>query len=298
MGLGPSAVRLNLELFQRGLLKGSVIEMGSQELHLKKSDFEELARMSGIDCKGDFANLKNWPGYPRCPSKVFYEMLGIKRYSCIDLGGHHGAIPLDLNSPLQDHSLYGQYDLVTDYGNNEHVFNTIEAYRTMHRLCKQSGLMAINQTFCRGNGYYGYDPSFFEGMAAANNYKIIFSAYVITANTWGVDWSKESQFYIPISDEALGTIDWTKISEVGICYVMQKQKQESFQYPYQGQYLSKAQGHYGYRLQFLAPPSRAYLPIFSLETIPARSLLWTLFYRIVKKLTKRGGKNDLLHKVP
>jgi len=41
-------------------------------------------------------------------------MLGIKKYSCVDLDKLYGAIPLDLNHPLKDKSLYGKYDLVTD----------------------------------------------------------------------------------------------------------------------------------------------------------------------------------------
>ena len=30
------------------------------------------------------------------------------------------------------------------------------------------------------NGYFKFDETFFEGIASANNYKIIFSSYVIT----------------------------------------------------------------------------------------------------------------------
>ena len=38
MGLGTASIKLYLELYQRGVFKNSesVIEMGSQELHLKK----------------------------------------------------------------------------------------------------------------------------------------------------------------------------------------------------------------------------------------------------------------------
>ena len=44
MGLGIASVQNILELWQQGNLKNinSVIEMGSQELHLKLADFEDL----------------------------------------------------------------------------------------------------------------------------------------------------------------------------------------------------------------------------------------------------------------
>ena len=34
-----------------------------------------------------------------------------------------------------------KYDLVTDFGNNEHAFNIAEAYKTTHKLCKKDGLI-------------------------------------------------------------------------------------------------------------------------------------------------------------
>ena len=291
MGLGSAAIKLNLELWQRGLFRNikSVVDMGSQELHLTLADFEKLVRVAGVPnySKKDFTNLAHWPGYPFCSSKPFYEMLGAEKYSCIDLGGGHGAIPLDLNMPLEDYSLYGQYDLVTDYGNNEHIFNTAEAYRTMHRLCKQQGFMIITQVVYNGNGYYAYDPSFFEGIAAANNYKILFSSYIIAGKT-PTSTSSQNRFHVPLSRELLDLVDWTKVQHIGICYVMQKQSDSDFNYPYQGKFLSQVQGHYGYKLQFLPdPPSRAYIPIYTIESFYLRTLLRFAFWRLIWKLKSR-----------
>ena len=46
MGLSIAAVQNTLELWQQGLLNtaNKVVEMGSQELHLKTADFEDMAR--------------------------------------------------------------------------------------------------------------------------------------------------------------------------------------------------------------------------------------------------------------
>ena len=50
MGLGADAVKLYLELWQRNLMANveSVLDMGSQELHLTKAEFKELVDVAGI----------------------------------------------------------------------------------------------------------------------------------------------------------------------------------------------------------------------------------------------------------
>ena len=289
MGLGPAAVKLNLELWQRGLFREvkSVGEIGSQELHLPLADFEALVRAAGLPLarRERFSNLSNWPRHPRCSSKPFYELLGAERYTSFDLNRELGALPLDLNRPLEDRSLYGQFDLVTDYGCNEHAFNIGEAYRTMHRLCKPQGLMVILQAVYGGNGYYQFDLPFFEGLAAANRYAVLFSSYIISTKDERGD---ARQFHIPLSRELLRALDWSKVTEIGISYVFQRQADADFEYPYQGSYLSERQQHDGYQLQFLpAPPSpsHTYLPVRgpTVEDTRTAHLVRTVCRRAIKK---------------
>src|SRR5712692_5922723 len=284
MGLGPAAVKLNLELWQRGFFRDihRVVEMGSQELCLTRMDFEELVQAAGAGNykRESFPCLENFPKRPLCSARPFYEMLGVEKYSCIDLNGEHGAIKHDLNFPLKDPSLTGVFDLVTDHGCNEHAFNIAETYRTMHFLCKKDGLMVIMQSVYRGNGYYNFDLSFFEGLAAANQYKILFASYVIAPA------GSNEQYHITRSRELLNVLDWSK-ANIYICYVFQKQMDADFHYPYQGRYLSAIQGHDGYRLQFLPdPPSRSYVPISrraTLETFRAKHLVQELARRAFTK---------------
>ena len=66
-------------------------------------------------------------------SREILSTAGKKEYACIDLNEEHGAIPMDLNQPLEYISLCGQFDRVTDFGCNENAFNIAEAYKTMHR---------------------------------------------------------------------------------------------------------------------------------------------------------------------
>lgn len=147
MGLSAATIEIFLELWRRDYLQNtnSVLEMGSQEVHVTKECFETLIQTAGVETynQNKFANLAHWPGSPRLPAKVFYEMLGINDYVCMDLSGQYHAIKHDYNYPLENRDYYNRYDLVTDFGACEHCFNVGEAYRTVHRLCKPGGLIMI-----------------------------------------------------------------------------------------------------------------------------------------------------------
>ena len=297
MGLGTGAVKLMLELNQRGLLKDvqSVVDIGSQELHLTLEEFEELVEVAGIqNYQGErFANLKYWPAQsPRCPARLLYELLGASQYNCLDLNGELGSIPHDMNLSFDNELYYAKYDLVSDYGCNEHIFNVAEAYRTMHRLCKPNGILVNMQGVWRGNGYYRFDESFFEGIAAANNYRILYSSYVVLPKPSVAGSVKSPQFHIPISELLLHTIDWGKTNFLAICYVFQKRASEDFRFAYQGDFLSQVEKNNGYRLQFLpTPPSRSYVPLreHALDVIRTKDLIRAVVVRVLRRVFKSIG---------
>jgi SAM-dependent methyltransferase len=290
MGLGIAAVQNTLELSKLGLLEGinKIVEMGSQELHLTALDLEEMIKMAGLNNfqKNKFPDIDNWPNSPRCSAKSFYQFLGIKEYVSIDMNKEHGSISLDFNLPLEDTSLYSQFDLVTDHGACEHAFNIAETYRTMHRLCKPKGLIVIAQSLWGGNGYFLYDESFFDGIAAANNYKIIFNSYVIATGSKTPNGS-DNQFHIPLNRDLLKTIDLSKTS-IGVYVVLQKQDKSDFKFPYQGQYLAKKQGHFGFnRIYHQNPLSSSFLPEAKITALSGRDLLKELFRRIKSRITRK-----------
>lgn len=317
MGLSEGAVKLYLELYQRGHFEdlNSVIEMGSQELHIRKPAFERLVEAAGITeyDKESFNNLEHFPNRPRCPAKPFYELLGAKEYKCVDLNGAHGSLKHDLNKPMTDTAEFGRYDLVTDHGANEHVFDIVETYRTVHRLCKTGGIITISQEVFNGNGYYNFDPSFFEGMAAANNYTILFSSFLVQVVRKHMDRYDSArlgqiprgvfhdQFHIPVSRDLLDVINWSGgQASVGISYVYRKNSDDEFKNAYQDEYQAEAHWNSGYELQFLpVPPSRTYIPVRSgapggaqegmLGAIPLKILLRHLLkrFRILSRIKAR-----------
>ena len=140
MGLSLEAARLNIELFNRGFYKNirAVLDFGAQDLHMNLDEFEALARACGLRhySRADFARLAAYPA-DRMGTENFYKLFGIDSYLCVDIGGgsigagknvtpegmRWNAFPIDLNTPLSSLMSEQKFDLVTDYGNNEHAFH-------------------------------------------------------------------------------------------------------------------------------------------------------------------------------
>tara|TARA_Y100001968_G_scaffold187885_1_gene172225 strand:+ start:243 stop:1115 length:873 start_codon:yes stop_codon:yes gene_type:complete len=290
MGLGLATIQNMLELWQQGHLDNtkSVMEMGSQELHVKLADFEQLLNTACITNydTSPFHILENWPGQPRCSAKPFYKLLGINKYSSIDINNEHGSISHDYNLPLKDTTLYNQFDLVTDHGSCEHAFNIAEAYQTIHKLCKPGGLIIISQTLWGGNGYFLYDKKFFESIAAANQYSILYTSYVISPGTQTMNGTNH-QFHIPLHSKLLSAIDKSTIDGVSVYAVMKKHQDKSFRIPYQGDYMSIKHQHYGFNRMYIKdPPSYSYIPTYNLKKVPGRVLINEIYKRIKNKFFK------------
>lgn len=237
MGLGLGGVRLNLELYVRGLYKEyeAILDLGAQDLLLKKAELLQAFAAAGISAPTrDFARLDEMPA-KRMGAEAFYRALGFKRYVCMDIGGglsgiephlrpvlakggmRWNALKQDLNHPLAYPELAGCFDVVTDYGNNEHVFDLTQAYRTQHILCKTGGMIIVQQQVFDGNGYYCFNPSYYETMAAANEYEVLFAAYEFNQN------------FVPIESD-IGQLLHRK-APLGVAYVMRKTSDRTFRIP-------------------------------------------------------------------
>jgi hypothetical protein len=126
---------------------------------------------------------------------------------------------------------------------------------------------------------------FFEGLAAANNYKIIHSSYVIATKADTTNGSGLS-FHVPMSRELLQTMDLTKIREVNVYGVLQKQTEADFEYPYQDHYSLKKQEHFAFnRLFFRDPPSYSFIPV-GMEQ-PTQLVVKMLVQRIINKVRSK-----------
>ena len=152
MGIGPTALRLYEGLLSDGHLQPgfSVCELGSQDF-VPKQYGEWHKRVTDKSAKG------------------LYEFFGMSSYTCIDLNGEHGALKIDLNTAVWTGKTF---DLVTNHGTSEHVFNQLNCFRFIHDLTKPGGLM-IHIVPCVGyerHGFFRSDELLFEGLQTANGY--------------------------------------------------------------------------------------------------------------------------------
>ena len=293
--MGMSAtIKVALELHQLGHFKNfsSVIDMGSQELHIDFEKFKYWVKQTNLQFNEEqFYNLKNYPGFPRQPTNEFWKLLGFTDTVCLDINRQHDSIYCDLNFPFDDINHNGKYDLVTDFGTNDNVFNVAEAYKTMHKLSKKNGYLWIDQTvFNNGQGYFNFDIPFFEGLAAANNYSVIYSAYSITT-------ANGEQYHLPCDKGIIDSINLNKVADLGISYIFKKNEENSFQYCYQSE-VTQGNKETIYRTGFITdkfPPDRVYIPShwsIILKDRRGREALMLLIKSIIKEKLKLGNRSS------
>lgn len=239
MGLADSTIELILNYYNKGYFKNyeSVIELGSQDLKFEPRDklLNLLSRKLDFDKKyleQVFSEaLKKSTPDDFSPEWVF-KLLGFKGYCCIDADGRHNAFIWDLNAPIPEDQI-GKYDLITNYGTSEHVFNVLQIFKNIHDLAHTGSIM-IHELPFQGyidHGFYNYQPSFFEDLAFENKYEII-EKYVITCVPEDLTSTSE---IVPFSKDALIEI-YKKNLNAGLHYALRKVKSDDFRIPFHGKY--------------------------------------------------------------
>lgn len=113
------------------------------------------------------------PGWSKRPAAAFYKELGASGYQSLDANGK-STIYADLNKPLDPHP--GEFDLVTDFGTSEHVWDFAQCWRSIHSLCKEGGFIAFEKP-CQGfhdHGFWNVHHTTWKDLAKANAYEIMF----------------------------------------------------------------------------------------------------------------------------
>ena len=141
----------------------SVCELGNQTLKNSKARQEVYAQL-GLQPPESLSSTRDW-----------YLSVGFTRYVAIDVNTERDAIAMDLNLDLGAH--YGfleQFDLVTNNGTGEHVFNQYQVFKNAHDLCRPGGFMIHVLPFYRwvDHGFFNYNPNLFPCLAYQNRYEL------------------------------------------------------------------------------------------------------------------------------
>lgn len=171
-------------------------------------------------------------------TKDFYNQLGFE-YNAIDVNTERDSIVMDLN-----YNLFGKYgynetfDLVTNIGTSEHIFNQDAVFQNAHNLCKVGGLMYHQLPFTPwiNHGLFNYNPIFFSALSYANGYE---TEMFILCDREGsvIPEMKDEDLFREKRPEVLEKAlkDFGKNTFINVVY--RKVTDAAFQMPFQGKYL-------------------------------------------------------------
>ncbi len=155
----------------------SVVELGSQELDLTE---DWLRVFAGARSNQEHSDALRRLGAEAASigekAPEYYAALGFKRYSSIDINGQLNSLPFDLNSCIEDrYQFTDRFELVTNNGTTEHLFNQQVVFDNIHRMTSQRGLMLHAVPFLNyvNHCFFNYSPTFFYNLATANNYSLL-----------------------------------------------------------------------------------------------------------------------------
>jgi hypothetical protein len=244
MGIGLPAGNLYADLYQSDYFKdrNSVIELGAQQLMFEPQELLNLLNAIGLIKKDEFGRyLTLLEDYPSAtPTKhilrnkglyapFLYKQFGVEEYASIDTNGHFNALPYDLNKDVQKE--YGHtktYDVVSNHGTAEHVFDLHQVFRNVHNLAHNGSLIIHGAPFQGyvNHGFYNFQPQFFEDLAAANQYKIVRRYLALDL---------EARELVPLSETILSHLDVPQ-RDVYLFYVFIKTNDEEFKIPFNRTY--------------------------------------------------------------
>jgi hypothetical protein len=158
----------------------SVVEFGNQTFNSSDAALDAvLARAeghTGIDLERLRALRRRVKEKRVVATAEYYLCLGFGHYDAIDINDTYGSLVMDLNQDLSVvYNFNTTYDLVTNNGTGEHIFNQAAILRNLHNLAKVNGIMihAMPMLNYINHGFYSFHPSLYYSLARANNYRLL-----------------------------------------------------------------------------------------------------------------------------
>jgi len=191
---------------------------------------------SGSVC--EFGNQRYTADKKHLSTKEFYIANGYSSYVALDVNTKQDAIICDLNVHISFQGITSQYDLVTNNGTGEHIFNQYMVFRNHHDLTKPGGIMlcCLPLTPWINHGFYNFNPILFRDLSAINDYSVL---YFWIGNRWGsVRTLDENALYKEKKPQELvdAITSLSKAGDVFCTVAMRKNANTEFKMPVQGKY--------------------------------------------------------------
>ena len=176
MGYGPDTLNDVVRLCgQVGVGPGRrVAELGAQQLYCKDGkqkliDFIKHFNPGFVAEDGEMCALSDMGLAAEAFRHAGFE------YESFDVNDSLATMRFDLNTDSVGDSHRHRYDLVTNFGTTEHVFNQLNAFRVMHDLTREGGHMwhSVPLSGMVDHSLFSYHPKFFHHLAKNNFYEIV-----------------------------------------------------------------------------------------------------------------------------
>lgn len=220
MAIGAIHLSWMRHLAQKGIFKDlhSVIDLGPQDIQLEHDVLRQaMLPIAPKDIDSLLGTMYSGGRIAPNAQVPFYSLFGLGPYESIDNDDTRATHRLDLNQPVRGLS---EFDVVTNYGTTEHVFNIGEAFRTIHNLTRPGGvsLHCVPSFAFINHGFYSINPNVFVEMARANNYELVDFSYFdnafvrnVTMSRNGIDAFDISTLPIKLEDMEQSQIFMTKV---------------------------------------------------------------------------------------
>jgi len=199
----------------------SVIDLGPQDIQLEQDILRQAMLSIAPENLDSLLGAMYSEGHIAPNAQVpFYSLFGLGPYESIDNDDPRATHRLDLNQPVRGLS---EFDVVTNYGTTEHVFNIGEAFRSIHNLTRPGGisLHCVPSFAFINHGFYSVNPNVFVEMARANNYELTDFSYFdnafvrnVTMSRTGIDGFDVSTLPIKLEDMEQSQIFMTKVVDL------------------------------------------------------------------------------------
>lgn len=159
-------------------LGNQTYDVGDRMLHRIISSFENNPSQSNPN-RVHLDQLRSFlsQNQTRKPTTAeFYKALGFKSYDAIDVNSKYGSMIMDLNYDLEETFQYfDQFDVVTNNGTGEHIFNQFMVLKNIHHLTKPNGVMIHLMPFMNyvNHGFFNFQPMLYSTLSAVNGYRLL-----------------------------------------------------------------------------------------------------------------------------
>jgi hypothetical protein len=180
MAIGCVHTEWLFRIRRKGAFAGrhTLLDLGPQDVQTSRAYLgDSITRNLGTDPAPLLATICEGEHPRRNCQQEYYALFGPTKYKSADLDDDRADYRLDLNSPVAELPLF---DVVTDFGTAEHVYNIAQVFDTMHRLLVPGGLAlhCVPAFAFPNHGFYTPNPNLLIEFARANGYELVDFSYV------------------------------------------------------------------------------------------------------------------------